>query len=183
VVEVLVGGVPAVQPSLIRDDAEASADAVEVVRNPQAVQVDDASVGSQDAAEAAQCRRLAGAVLAKEDEDLAALDVEVDAGDRDDVAKALAQPLDPDYLRKLALAALDLFELIHRDDENRRAADLDLDRVGEEELAWVGERRDRREEPAALFAVLADDPERGLDLPFLDADQQRYVALLQEPSA
>ena len=54
------------------------------------------SVRVAEALEDLDGRRLAGAVRPEEGEDLAALDLEVDAGDRLDLAVALAQPADGD---------------------------------------------------------------------------------------
>jgi hypothetical protein len=51
----------------------------------------------QDAAEAAQRGRLPCPVLAQEDKDLAAFDVQVDAGDGMHVGEALTKALDPDH--------------------------------------------------------------------------------------
>ncbi len=51
----------------------------------------------QDAAETAQRRGLARAVLPEDDQHLAALDLKVDAIDRTHVGEALPQALDPDH--------------------------------------------------------------------------------------
>src|SRR5450759_2141266 len=53
----------------------------------------------QDAAEAAEGGRLAGAVLPKHDQKLAAFDMQVDAIDSAYIAEALAQALDQDHRR------------------------------------------------------------------------------------
>ena len=55
-----------------------------------AVELDDAAVGSQDAEDAVEERRLAGAVRADQSDALALLDVDVDLIERDDARELLA---------------------------------------------------------------------------------------------
>ena len=97
VVEVFRRGVAAVKPRLVRHDAEPGTNRIEPLRQPQAVQLDDACVRTQDAAKASQRGRLAGAVLSEQDKDLALLDLQVDSVHRPHLAKALAQAFDADH--------------------------------------------------------------------------------------
>src|SRR5207247_7940202 len=99
VVEVLGRSVAPIEPRLVRYDAEASADGVQAIGYAQAVELDQARVGAEDAAKAAQRGRLAGAVLAEQDQDLAALHVQVHARHGAHVGEALMQALDPDHLK------------------------------------------------------------------------------------
>ena len=95
-VEVLDRGVAAVEPRLVGHHPKTRTDLIQFLRHAQAVQLDEAGVGPEDSTQAPKRRRLAGAVLPQQDEDLTALDVEVHAIDGVDVTKALAEALDPD---------------------------------------------------------------------------------------
>ena len=97
VLQVLPGGVAAVEAGKVGNHAELTADGIEVGRQQEVVEPDLAGVGPQDAAQAAQGGRLAGAVLAQQQEDLAGADLEVHAGHRLDAAEALAQATDGDH--------------------------------------------------------------------------------------
>ena len=97
-IQVLGCRVAAIQPRLVGHHAEPRADRVEVVRNAQPIQLDQPCVGMQDSAETSQRRRLAGSVLAEEDQDLAALDVKVHAAHRRHVTETLAKAFDADHL-------------------------------------------------------------------------------------
>ncbi len=97
VVEVFRRRVAAVKARLVGHDPEPRADLVKLVRQSKPVELDQARVRMQDAAEAAQRRGLARAVLPEDDQHLAALDLKVDAIDRTHVGEALPQALDPDH--------------------------------------------------------------------------------------
>jgi hypothetical protein len=90
VVQVLRRGVAAVQPCLVGHHAKPRADVVEPVGKPQPVELDQARIGVENPAQAAQRRGLSRAILSKQDEDLAALDVQVDAIDGAHVVETLA---------------------------------------------------------------------------------------------
>src|SRR5439155_17396390 len=92
VVEVLGRSVAPIEPRLVRYDAEASADGVQAIGYAQAVELDQARVGAEDAAEAAQRGRLAGAVLAEQDQDLAALHCRSTPATARTSAKLLCRP-------------------------------------------------------------------------------------------
>ena len=79
-----------------------------------------------------------------------------------------------------ARAASEPLEALDREDEDGRPADLDLERVGHEELARLHDRRHRVDDLGPGRAVLADDPEDLVDLVVLDADDDRRVRLLEE---
>ena len=96
-VEVLGRRVATVQPRLVRHDAESHSHRVKPLGQAKPVELDETGVRAQDPAETAQRGRLACPVLAEQDEDLAALDMQVHAGDGAHVAKALVQTLDPDH--------------------------------------------------------------------------------------
>src|SRR5438132_12845487 len=96
-VEVLGRRVAAVQSGLVGNHTEPASHSVEVVGQTEAIQLDRARVGAQDAAEAPKRGRLPGSVLAQQHEELALLHLEVDAVDRDDISKALAESVDPDH--------------------------------------------------------------------------------------
>src|SRR5712692_6383236 len=76
--------------------------------------------------------------------------------------------------------SLDLLERLHGQYEHRGAADLDLHRVGHEELSRLHHRGHRRQVAAALAAVGADGLQHLGHPLVVDPDQQRGVALLQE---
>src|SRR5437879_4927133 len=96
VIEVFDRGVTAVKPSLVRHHPEARPHLVQLLGQAQAVQLDEARIGPEDAAQAPERRRLAGAVLSEQHQDLPALDTQVHAVDGMDVTKALAEALDLD---------------------------------------------------------------------------------------
>src|SRR6266851_829702 len=96
-VQVFDRGVAAVQPGLIGNDTEPTANLIQLFGQPESIELDQACVGSKDSAETAQRRRLACPVLAEEDEHLASLHAQVDAPDGVDVTEALAKALDPDH--------------------------------------------------------------------------------------
>ncbi len=89
-VQVFERCVASIQPGLVRHDAEPGTNLVELGRQAQPIKLDQPGIRPENAAEAAQCRGLARTVLSKQDEDLAALDVQVDAVDSAHVAEALA---------------------------------------------------------------------------------------------
>ena len=68
---------------------------------PKAVQLDDSSVGAQDAAQTAESGRLAGPVLAEQDQDLALGHLEVDIRHRMGGAEALEEARDADHGRRI----------------------------------------------------------------------------------
>ena len=72
------------------------------------------------------------------------------------------------------------FEALDGQDEDRRPADLDLERIGHEELAWLHDRRHRVDDLRPRRAVLADDAEHRLDLVVIDTDDDRGVRLLEK---
>ena len=78
-VKVLEGVVAAVEAGLVGDHAQPAANGVEVARQVQGAEADLAGIRPQHAACAAQGGRLAGPVLAEQDQDLAGLDLELDA--------------------------------------------------------------------------------------------------------
>src|SRR5438105_2878064 len=80
----------------------------------------------------------------------------------------------------IAAIDLELFEAVDADDENRRTAYLDLDRIGDEKVARLDQRRHRVHEFAAGPAVLLDQPEDFFDPVIVDAGHQRHVLVLQE---
>ena len=96
-IEVLGRRVAPVKARLIGHHAKARANRVEPLGNAKAVELDQAFIGAEDAPQAPQGGGLAGAVLAEKDEDLAALDMQVDARHGAHVAEALLQALDPDH--------------------------------------------------------------------------------------
>ncbi len=98
VLEVLPGGVAAVKASKVRDDAQPAAHGVEVAGQPEIVERDQALVGPQDAAQAAQRGRLPGAVLTEEEKHLARRDLEIHAGHRLDAAEPLPEAADRDHV-------------------------------------------------------------------------------------
>ena len=89
-IEVLRRRVATVEPRLVGHDAKPRPHRVQAFGQAQAVKLDRPGVRSQDPAEAAQRRRLARPVLAEQDQDLAALNVQVDPGHGAHVAEALA---------------------------------------------------------------------------------------------
>src|ERR1700686_4334946 len=80
----------------------------------------------------------------------------------------------------MARLALELFEAVDVHDEDRRATDLDLDGVGNEEVTGLDQRRHRVHELAAGAAVLLDQAEDLFDPIVVDAGHQRHVLVLQE---
>src|SRR5438105_5027336 len=80
----------------------------------------------------------------------------------------------------IAAIDLELFEAVDADDENRRTAYLDLDRIGDEKVARLDQRRHRVHELAAGPAVLLDEPEDFFNPVIVDAGHQRHVLVLQE---
>ena len=100
VVEVLDRGVAAVQAGLVGDDPQAPTHGVQVGRQPQLTEPDLTGVGVQDAAGAAQRRRLAGPVLAQQDQELTGLDLEVHAAHRQHAAERLLEAEDRNHRRK-----------------------------------------------------------------------------------
>ena len=92
VVEVLPGGVPAVKPGQVGDHAKATADGVQVARQPQLVEADLALVGPQDPAQAAQRGRLSRPVLPQKEQHLPRFDRKIDASHGLHVAEALPEP-------------------------------------------------------------------------------------------
>src|SRR6185369_2268828 len=73
-------------------------------------------------------------------------------------------------------------EALDRDDEDGGPADLDLERVGHEELARLHDRRHRVDDLGPRGAVLADDRQDLVDLVVLGTDDDRGVRLLEEPA-
>ncbi len=96
-IEILHGGVAAVEAGLVRDHAKARSYRVQVVGQTQAVEIDEACIRPQDPAQTAQRRRLARPVLPEEHEQLAAFDMKVDAIDGANVGKRLTKALDQDH--------------------------------------------------------------------------------------
>src|SRR3989442_13972536 len=96
-VDLLRGGLAAVESPLNRPPPNPGTDRIEPLRQPQPVQLDQAPVGTQDAPEASQRRRFAGAVLAQQHEDISTFDLQVDSVHSPQVAKALAQAFDADH--------------------------------------------------------------------------------------
>jgi diguanylate cyclase (GGDEF)-like protein len=74
----------------------------------------------------------------------------------------------------------DPLEPFHGQDEDRRAADLDLERIGHEKLARLHDRRHRVDHLGPGVACLADDAEDVIDLGIVDAENDRRVRLLEE---
>src|SRR6476659_7945335 len=64
-------------------------------------------------------------------------------------------------------------EPLDREDEDGRAADLDLERVGHEELAGLHDRWHRVDDLSPGRAVVADDAEDLLDPDVIDTDDDR----------
>ena len=142
VVEVLGRGVAAIYSRLVRHHAEPGTNRVETLRQAEPIQLDEATVRPQDAAEASQRCRLAGAVLSEEHKNLAPFDLQVDAGDGPYIAKALAQAFDPNHVDRGLLDSVairaggsNLLERVHRHHEDCCPAHLDLDRVRHEDLS------------------------------------------------
>ena len=83
------------QAQLLRDGHDAGGDRVVRAREMAGLAVDEdvAAVGTMDAAEDADQRRFAGAVLADDGVDLAEADVEIDAVERDRGAEMLGDRL------------------------------------------------------------------------------------------
>ena len=97
VVEVLRRRVATIEPRLVRHHAKPSPNRIKVLWQPQPVQLDQAAIWTEDAAEASERRGLAGAVLSEKHKNLTLLDVQVHPGDCPDLAKAFAQALDADH--------------------------------------------------------------------------------------
>jgi len=74
----------------------------------------------------------------------------------------------------------DPLETLDRQDEDGRPADLDLERVGHEELARLHDRWHRVHHLRPGVAGVADDPEDRINLIILDPEDDRRVRLLQE---
>jgi hypothetical protein len=89
-IQVLGSRVSPVKARLIRHHAKSRANLIELFRQAQPIELDQAGVGPQDSAEAAQRGRFACSVLTEQNEQLAALDVQVDAVDRANIPEALA---------------------------------------------------------------------------------------------
>ena len=81
-----------------------------------------------------------------------------------------------------SVSVLETLEALDGKDEDRRAADLHLDRVRHVELARFHDRWHRVDELPSRVAVGADELEHGVDLVVFDAYQDRGIALLEEPA-
>ncbi|GAC1642685.1 MAG: hypothetical protein PVS3B2_00990 [Candidatus Dormibacteraceae bacterium] len=88
-VQIFNRSVATVQTCLIWHDAKSSANFIQLFWQPQAVELDEAVVRAEDSAEAAKRRRLSGAVLSEQDKDLAALNLQIDAGDGSHIPETL----------------------------------------------------------------------------------------------
>src|SRR3984893_16492880 len=97
VIQVLGSCVPSVESGLIGNTPQPDPDLIQLFRQAQPVELDKPCIGAQNAAEAAQSRGLARAVLAQENEELAFLDLQVDAVDGAHVSEALAKSFDSDH--------------------------------------------------------------------------------------
>jgi hypothetical protein len=83
-------------------------------------------------------------------------------------------------LRAAITAPLQPLEALDGHDEDGRAADLDLERIGHEELARLHDRRHRVHHLRSRVATVADDAEDLLELLVLHADEDGRVRLLEE---
>src|SRR5207302_5976375 len=77
-------------------------------------------------------------------------------------------------------ATLELFEAVDVHDEDGRASHLDLDRIGNEEVAGLDQRRHRIHELTAGPAILFDQTEDLLDAVVVDPGHQRHVLVLKK---
>ena len=190
VIQVLGSRVSPVQSRLVGHDPKPRAHLVQLLGQAQAVELDQARVGPQDSAEAAQRGRLARAVLTEQHEQLAASRHAGRRRRRRARRRSSCEGPRPGSRSDTSNSG-DAAEL--QDDEprffrtSRRAPRiLSLRRPAPRLGRRQGNRRDRLlgvpgcQVAAALAAVLADDLNRVRHLRIFDSHQQRHVALLQE---